>query len=168
MEWTQKVRQSKFLLYILKYCLQFFFFFFNEHALLLSFLLLEEKSESKISEVICSNHSNSQWKWQDENPGFLIPTRCFFSQTRPWDTLPEHLTSCRASLVAQTVKNLPATQETWVRSLCRKDPLEKAMATHSSILAWRIPWTEWSLEGYSPWGHKRVWYDWVTNSTQTH
>ena len=47
-----------------------------------------------------------------------------------------------ASLVAQTVKYLPATQETWVRSLCRKDPLEKAMATHSSILAWRIPWTE--------------------------
>ena len=47
-----------------------------------------------------------------------------------------------ASLVAQTVKNLLAMQETWVRSLGREDPLEKGMATHSSILAWRILWTE--------------------------
>ena len=45
-------------------------------------------------------------------------------------------------LVAQMIKNLPAVQETWVRSLGWKDPLEKKMATHSSILAWRIPWTE--------------------------
>ena len=49
--------------------------------------------------------------------------------------------SC-ASLVAQLVKNLPAMWETWVRSLGWEDPLEKEMATHSSILAWRIPWTE--------------------------
>ena len=40
------------------------------------------------------------------------------------------------------VKNLPAMRETWVRSLGREDPLERGMATHSSILAWRIPWTE--------------------------
>ena len=46
------------------------------------------------------------------------------------------------SLVAQMVKNLPAMQETQVRSLGREDPLEKGMAIHSSILAWRIPWTE--------------------------
>ena len=45
----------------------------------------------------------------------------------------------RASLVAQMVKNLPTRWETWVRSLGRKDPLEEGMATHSSILAWRIP-----------------------------
>ena len=45
-----------------------------------------------------------------------------------------------ASLVAQLVKNLPAVQETQVRFLGREDPLEKEMATHSSILAWRIPW----------------------------
>ena len=44
--------------------------------------------------------------------------------------------------MAQTVKNLPAMQETWVRSLGQEDPLEKEMATHSSILAWRNPWTE--------------------------
>ena len=48
---------------------------------------------------------------------------------------------CWASLVAQLVKNLPAVQETWVRSLGWEDPLEKGKATHSSILAWRIPWT---------------------------
>ena len=47
-----------------------------------------------------------------------------------------------ASLVAQMVKNLPAMWEIWVRSLGREDPLERGMATHSSILAWRIPWTE--------------------------
>ena len=47
-----------------------------------------------------------------------------------------------ASLVAQRLKRLPAMQETWVRSLGREDPLEKEMATYSSILAWRIPWTE--------------------------
>ena len=45
-------------------------------------------------------------------------------------------------LVAEAVKNLPAMQETWVQSLCQEDPLEKGMATHSSILAWRITWTE--------------------------
>ena len=48
----------------------------------------------------------------------------------------------QVSLVAQTVKNLPAMQETGVQSLGGEDPLEKGMATHSSILAWRIPWTE--------------------------
>ena len=48
----------------------------------------------------------------------------------------------RASLVAQMEKRLPAVWETWVRSLGREDPLEKEMVTHSSILAWRIPWTE--------------------------
>ena len=47
-----------------------------------------------------------------------------------------------ASLVAQRLKCLPAMQETWVQSLGREDPLEKEMATHSSMLAWRIPWTE--------------------------
>ena len=45
-------------------------------------------------------------------------------------------------LVAQMVKNLPAVQETQVQSLGQEDPLEKEMGTHSSILAWRIPWTE--------------------------
>ena len=56
-----------------------------------------------------------------------------------------------ASLVAQLVKNLPAKWETWVQSLGWEDPLEKGKATHSSILAWRIPWTV-----YIPWGHKEL------------
>ena len=61
--------------------------------------------------------------------------------SRKW---PENLQLCWywASLIAQLVKNLPAMQETWVRFLGWEDPLEKEMATHSSILAWRIPWTE--------------------------
>ena len=50
-----------------------------------------------------------------------------------------------ASLVAQLVKNPPAMQETWVQSLGWEDPLEKEKATHSSILAWRIPWTVLSM-----------------------
>ena len=55
--------------------------------------------------------------------------------------------------MAETVKNLPAMQETRVQSLGQEDPLEKKMATQSSILAWEIPWTE-ELVGCSPWGHK--------------
>ena len=55
--------------------------------------------------------------------------------------------------MAQMVKNLPAIWETWVQSLGWEDPLEKGMATHSSILAWRLPWTE-DLAGYSSWGRK--------------
>ena len=51
------------------------------------------------------------------------------------------MVSVEASLVAQMVKNLPAMQEIQVQSLGREDPLEKGMATHSTILAWRIPWT---------------------------
>ena len=58
----------------------------------------------------------------------------------------------RASLVAQTVKNLPAVQETWVRSLDWKDLLEEGMATHSSILAWRMTWTK-EPGGLQSWGH---------------
>ena len=46
------------------------------------------------------------------------------------------------SLVAQTVKNLPAMKKTWVRSLGQEDPLEKGIATHSSVLTWRTPWIE--------------------------
>ena len=58
-----------------------------------------------------------------------------------------------ASLIAQLVKNLPAMQEIQVHKLDQEDPLEKEMATNSSILAWRIPWTG-CLVGYSPCGRK--------------
>ena len=56
---------------------------------------------------------------------------------------------------SQLVKNLPAVWEPWVQSLGWEDPLEKEMATHSSILAWRIPWTR-SLVCYSPQGRKEL------------
>ena len=58
------------------------------------------------------------------------------------------------------VKNQPAMQETWARSLGWENPLEEEMAIHSSILAWRIPWTG-NLLGYSLWGH-RVGHDSMT------
>ena len=56
------------------------------------------------------------------------------------------------------VKNLPAVQETWVQSLGQEDPLEKGMATHSSVLAWRIPWTE-EPGGLQSMGSHRVRHD---------
>ena len=61
-----------------------------------------------------------------------------------------------ASLVAQLRKNLPAIQETWVQSLGWEHPLERGTATHSSILAWRIPWTVESMRS------QRVGHDWAT------
>ena len=61
----------------------------------------------------------------------------------------------RASLVVQRLKRLPAMWETWVRSLGREDPREKEMATHSSILAWRIPWME-ELGGLESMGRKEL------------
>ena len=60
----------------------------------------------------------------------------------------------RTFLMAQMVKNLPAIQEIQVLSLGQEDPLEKGMATYSSILAWRIPWTKEPGGLYNPWDHK--------------
>ena len=70
----------------------------------------------------------------------------------------EPIVISRASLVAQSVKNLPAVQETQVRSLGWEDPLEKEMATHSSILAWKISWTE-EPGGLQSMGSQRVGHD---------
>ena len=67
------------------------------------------------------------------------------------------------SLVAQTVKNPPAIQETWGQSWGWEDPLEKRMATRSNILAWRIPWTE-EPGGLQSMGSQRVGQDWATNT----
>ena len=68
----------------------------------------------------------SQRLWKQEEKGQFGRVNC----------------STRASLVAQTVKNLPAMQETQIQCLDQEDPLEKGMATHPSTLPWRIPWTE--------------------------
>ena len=64
--------------------------------------------------------------------------------------------------MAQTVKNLPAMWQIWVQSLGWKDPLEKGKATHPSILAWRIPWTE--TGGLQSVWLERVGHDWATNT----
>ena len=72
------------------------------------------------------------------------------------DLVKAHL--CLLCLVAQRVKSLPAMWETWVRSLGWEDPLEKEMATHSSTLAWKIPWTE-EPGRPQPMGSQRVGHD---------
>ena len=89
------------------------------------------------------------------------------SQTRLGDQVQHSTRTMRgASLVAQMLKNLPAMQETQVLSLGREDPLEKGISTHSSVLAWKIPWTE-EPGGLQSIGLQRVSHDWVTN-THTH
>ena len=68
-----------------------------------------------------------------------------------------------ASLVAQSLKNLPANQKIHVRSFGQEDPPENGMATHSSIFAWEIPWTK-ELGELQSTGLQRVIHDWVTNT----
>ena len=94
--------------------------------------------------------------------------RFFFQKKNKSATSPfQHFYHClstdfRTSLVAQTVECLPTVQETQVRSLGWKDPLEKAMATHSSTLAWKIPWME-KRGRLQPTGLQRVRHDWATS-----
>ena len=85
----------------------------------------------------------------------LSAFQMFFSLNGPIDFL------LWTSLIAQLVKNLPAMQETWVWFLGWKDPLEKEVETHSSILAWRIPCTE-EPGGLQSMGSQKVGHDWVT------
>ena len=70
-------------------------------------------------------------------------------------------------MVAQLVKNLPAKQETWVWFLCLETPLKKGMAIHSSILAWRIPWTVENSRLLSMW-LQRIRHDWATDTFKFH
>ena len=72
-----------------------------------------------------------------------------------------------AQFVAQTVKNPPACRRTQVPLLAQEDPWEKGMATHSSILAWRIPWTE-EPGGLQSMRSQRVGHDWATNTFSSH
>ena len=76
------------------------------------------------------------------------------SGNSPREEIDDPLQYAWAFLVAQTIKNLPAMWETWVQSLGWEDPLEEGVATHSSMLAWRIPMDLRSLAGYSPRGCK--------------
>ena len=81
----------------------------------------------------------------------------------PWRSKP--LQYSWASLVTQLIKNLPAVWETWVLSVGWEDPLEKGMATYSSILAWKIPWAE-EPGRLQAMGSQRVGHNWATNTRQ--
>ena len=85
----------------------------------------------------------------------------YLEQHARWKVSKGQLWLTWASLVAQLVKNLPAMRETWVQSLGWEDPLEEGMTTHSSFLAWRMPWTE-GPGGLLSKGLQRVGNDWVT------
>ena len=89
--------------------------------------------------------------------GFLVPMLLFAKTKSILCYFPS-----LASLVSQSLKRLPAMWETWVWSLGQKDPLEKEMATHSSILAWRIPWME-EPGGLQSMGLQRVGHNWATS-----
>ena len=85
---------------------------------------------------------------------------------RPMGSLRTGTIFCGASQVAQWVKNLPAMQEIWARFLGQEDPLEEGKATHSSILAWRVPWTE-EPGGLQSMGWQRVGHDWSGRAHRT-
>ena len=100
---------------------------------------------------VCEEVESQERGWEKKGPARTLylcfgpgPHRCIFP-------------------VAQMVKNLPVMQETWVQSLGREDPLERGMATHSSILAWEIPWTE-EPGGLQFVGSQRVGHDRATNT----
>ena len=98
-------------------------------------------------------------KWADCGPSLVVSSLAHWYISKEGDkrlkVLPQHL---GASLVAQMVNNLPAVQEIWVWFLGQEDPLEKGVATHYSILAWRIPWTE-EPGSLQPMGSQRVGHD---------
>ena len=93
---------------------------------------------------------------------FLYILICIHTHTHIYIYTHTYIHIHRASLVAQRLKRLPALRETWVWSLGQEDPLEKEMTTHSSILAWRITWTE-EPGGLQSTGSQRVGHDWRTS-----
>ena len=107
------------------------------------------------------NSAGKESAWDAGDPG-LIPG----SGSSPEEGIGYPLQYSWASLVPHMVKNLLAMRETWVWSLGWKYLLEKGMATYSSILVWRIPWTE-EPGGLQSMGSQRIGYNWVTNTTPT-
>jgi len=111
-------------------------------------MLAEEIHNEYLQSVL---HSISEWMPTKEFrvlKSLVLASECTFYQLSP----------SMASLVAWTVKCLPTMRETWVRYLGREDPLEKEMATHSSIHTWKIPWTE-EPGGLQSMGLQRVGHD---------
>ena len=107
--------------------------------ILLKFYLLKKKRKDSVGKESACNAGD---------PGSIPGSERLFGEEIGYP-----LQYSWASLVAQLVKNLPAMRETWVCSLGWEDPLEKGKAAHSSILAWRIPWTVYSM------GLQRVGHD---------
>ena len=97
------------------------------------------------------------------NPQVYSGNRSASNSACPGSVLTRYKYIIWGEMVAQMVKNLPAKQKIWARSLGWEDPLEKGMATHSNILAWRMPWTEEPGQLQSM-GWQRVGHDWATNS----
>ena len=93
---------------------------------------MKVKSESQVAQSCPTLHDS-----MDCSPPGSSIFGIFQARVLEWGAIA--FSSIGASLVAQAVKNLPGMQETWVRSLGWEDPLEEGMATHSSILVWRIP-----------------------------
>ena len=106
-------------------------------------------------------HRSSAGKESSRNAG--DPSLISGSGWCPGERIGYPLQHSWASLVAQLVKNLPARRETWVWSLDWQDPLKNGMVTHSSVLAWRIPWTEEPSRLQSM-GSQTVRHDWVINT----
>ena len=98
--------------------------------------------------------------WRYNETELIASHLLYFNSCR--DILWVGIAAINASLVAQMVKHLPAIQETWVQSLGQEVPLEKEMAIHSSILAWKIPWSEEPGQLHSM-GLQRVRHDWATS-----
>ena len=119
-----------------------------------------EKGNGNPLQYSCLENPMDRGAWQATVHGVV--------KSRIWLSNLTELTNCYvcliwigASLIPQTIKNTPVMQETWVWSLGWEDPLEKGMAAHSSILAWRIPWTE-EPGGLQSMRSPRVRHDWAT------
>ena len=118
--------------------------------------------EDPLEKEIATISSILAWEipWKDK-PGMPQPARLQKSWTQLSDWTELKLEMARVN-IDMRLKHLPPMWETQVRSLGQEDPLEKEMATHSSILAWRIPWTE-ELGRLQSTGLQRVGHDWVTS-----
>ena len=122
---------------------------------------LSHKGSSRILEWVAYPFSSGS-SWSSNWTGVSCTARGFFTNWAKREGFTRAFVYL-VSLVAQMVKNPPAMQETGVQSLAPEDPLKEGIATHSSILAWRIPWTEelgrlWST------GSQRVRHNWVSNA----
>ena len=117
---------------------------------------LEEKETIRWSNIAVSLDDRGETKYRyNKSGGFYSFDYVFRSDEARW-----YFSKC---LVAQLVKNPPAMQEMWIRFFGQKDPLEKGMATHSRILAWRIAWAE-EPGGLQSMGSQRVRHGWATNT----